>query len=183
MARHDFTMPPDEMQAYISLELEKVIQKLNEKAAPCVGVMEHLEQYKKEGKYGMAIVSSSAMPRVVASIKATYMDHYFQPQYILSAASSLDPPTSKPDPAIYLHACKVLGTQPGECVAVEDSRSGATAAKNAKIPLIGYVGPYEEEGEEKVKSVAKMLTEECGAITIMYHWQEFDQCLKKVIQS
>jgi beta-phosphoglucomutase-like phosphatase (HAD superfamily) len=108
------------------------------------------------------------------------MDHYFPSEHIFSAATSLEEPTSKPDPAIYLHACKVIGVQPGECVAVEDSRSGATAAKNAKIPLIGYVGPYIEEGKEKQESVAKMLTEECGAIVVMYHWSEFEDCLEKV---
>ena len=62
-------------------------------------------------------------------------------------------------------------------MAVEDSRSGATAAKNAKIPLIGYVGPYEGEEQDQM---AKMLKEECGAIVVMRHWSEFEECLKKV---
>ncbi|KAK4981625.1 hypothetical protein LTR66_007283, partial [Elasticomyces elasticus] len=74
-----------------------------------------------------------------------------------------------------------IGVKPGECVAVEDSRSGATAAKNAKIPLIGYVGPYESKEEQD--KMAKMLKEECGAIAVMYHWNEFWDCLKKVEQS
>lgn len=30
------------------------------------------------------------------------------------------------------------------------------------------------------EKMAKMLTEECGAITIMYHWSEFFDALKKV---
>jgi len=65
----------------------------------------------------------------------------------LKQASSLEKPTSKPNPAIYHYACKQIGIPEGQCVAIEDSRSGATAAKNAKIPLIGYVGPYYDEGE------------------------------------
>jgi len=177
---YNFELSKSKLEEYVNCELGAVIKKLNEAAQPCEGVMEELEKLKKGGKYGLSVVSSSALPRVVASIKKTEIDHYFPNEHIFSAATSLEKPTSKPNPAIYLHACKVIGVQPGECVAVEDSRSGAMAANNAKIPLIGYVGPYIEEGKEKQESVAKMLTEECGAIVIMYHWSEFEDCLEKV---
>lgn len=177
---YNFELPESKLDEYVNCELEAVIKKLNEAVQPCDGVMEELEKLKNGKKYGLSVVSSSALPRVVASIKKTKMDHYFPSNHIFSAATSLEKPTSKPDPAIYLHACNVIGVQPEECVAVEDSRSGAMAAKNAKIPLIGYVGPYIEEGKEKQESVAKMLTEECGAIVVMYHWSEFEDCLEKV---
>ena len=68
----------------------------------------------------------------------------------------------------------------GSAWLLKTDKSGATAAKNAKIPLIGYVAPYLEEGKGKQESVAKMLKEECGAIVIMYHWSEFEECLRKV---
>ena len=74
---------------------------------------------------------------------------FFKDEHVYSAATSLDPPTSKPDPAIYFHACKELGVKPEECVTVEDSKSGATAAMRAGIPLVAYVGIYDvEEGKE-----------------------------------
>jgi beta-phosphoglucomutase len=38
---------------------------------------------------------------------------------------------AKPDPAVYLLACKRLDKQPGECVVFEDSVSGVLAAKRA----------------------------------------------------
>lgn len=183
MDRYKFTMPEQELQDYVERELGAVINKLNAKAQPCEGVMPVLEKTKKEGKYGMAIVSSSALSRVVASIKATNMEHFFPPDHVFSAATSLNPPTSKPNPAIYLHACKVIGVEPGQCVAIEDSKSGATAAKNAKIPLIGYVGPYEEEGKEKLDQMVKVLKDECSAIAIMYHWKEFEACMQKVLEA
>ncbi len=37
----------------------------------------------------------------------------------------------KPDPAVYLAACRRLGLPPGTCVVFEDSVSGVTAAKRA----------------------------------------------------
>lgn len=176
--KYNFTIPDNELEEFVNRELGKVIEKLEAKAQPCVGVIDQLENVKKEGKYKMAVVSSSAISRVRASIIKVNIEHYFAKDHVFSAASSLDKPTSKPDPAIYLHACKVLGTTPGECVAVEDSRSGATAAKNAKIPLIGYCGPYETKEEQD--RIAKMLKEECGAIYVMYHWDEFPKALAAV---
>ena len=83
-------------------------------------------------------------------------DHYFPHDYVFSAATSLEKPTTKPNPAIYLHACKHIGVHPGECVAVEDSKSGATAAFRAGIPCIAYVGCY--HGAKKQKEIAEVLT-------------------------
>jgi HAD superfamily hydrolase (TIGR01509 family) len=175
--KYNFTLADEEFDSYVDRELGKVIETLEKKARPCDGVIPELEKLHESKKYQMAVVSSSALSRVQASIRKVGMDKYFDPNQVFSAATSLPKPTSKPDPAIYLHACKVLGTEPAACVAVEDSRSGATAAKNAKIPLIGYVGPYEGEEQDQM---AKMLKEECGAIVVMRHWSEFEECLKKV---
>ena len=178
--KHNFTMSQEELDAYVDRELGAVTTKLSEKCQPCPGVPEELEKIKKAG-YPMSVVSTSAKPRVVASIKKTGIDHYFPDEHVYSAATSLNPPSSKPDPAIYIHACKELGVKPEECVTVEDSKSGATAAMRAGIPLIGYVGVYGiEEGEEKMQQMAKVLTEQCHAKAIMYDWKEFQDCLKKI---
>jgi beta-phosphoglucomutase-like phosphatase (HAD superfamily) len=178
--KYGFTMQEDEFNSYVDRELGKVVEKLEASAEPCPGVTEQLEKLYSEKKYGLAVVSSSALSRVQASIRKVGQDKFFPPDHVFSAASSLPKPTSKPDPAIYLHACKVIGVEPGNCVAIEDSKSGATAAKNAKIPLIGYVGPYIEESKEKQDSMAKLLKEECGAIYVMYDWSEWPQALKTV---
>lgn len=176
--KFDITIPEHEFNAYVDRELGKVVETLEKKAQPCHGSMEVLQKLYDEKKYGMAVVSSSALSRVQASIRKVGQDKFFPPEHVYSAATSLEKPTSKPDPAIYLHACKEIGVKPSECVAVEDSKSGATAAKNAKIPLIGYVGSYEDK--EQMDTMAKMLKEECGAIFVMYHWNQFFDALQKV---
>ena len=182
--KHDFKMSQEELDDYVAREVGAVTGKLTQKATPCPGAPEQLEALEKEGKYKMAVVSTSAKPRVVASLAKTKMDHYFHNKHIFSAATSLDPPSSKPDPAIYLHACKVLGVKPEECIAIEDSKSGGTAAMRAGIPLMGYVGVYGiEEGKEKEDQMAKTLTEQCKAKVIMRDWKEFPECLKKIQES
>jgi HAD superfamily hydrolase (TIGR01509 family) len=46
----------------------------------------------------------------------------------------------KPAPDIYLEACRRLGAEPGECVALEDSPTGVTAAAAAGMYVVGV--PY-----------------------------------------
>ncbi|KAI9778100.1 MAG: hypothetical protein M1839_008404 [Geoglossum umbratile] len=175
--RHGFTLSPEELESYVTQEEDRVIATLKRKAEPCVGASEELEKLAKSGKYGMAVVSSSALRRVKASIEKVGQDKFFPANHIFSAATSLPKPTSKPDPAIYLHACRTLGKLPGECVAVEDSKSGTLSAVRAGIPVMGYVGSY--DGEEEQAEMRKLLTE-TGAAVVMTEWTEFEHCLAKI---
>lgn len=182
--RHRFTMTDSEVDAFVARELGTIIENLEKGAEPCEGsidVLERLHEGELKGKYDTAIVSSSAISRVEASIRKTRQDRFFPHEKVFSAASSMPQPSSKPDPAIYLWACEKLGVDPQQAVAIEDSRSGATAAKRAGIPLMGYVGPYYAEGGKKMADeMDRMLRQECGAISVMHHWNEFEECLKKV---
>jgi HAD superfamily hydrolase (TIGR01509 family) len=149
--KHKFKMPDDEMEDFVAQELP------------------------------MSVVSTSAKSRVVASIEKAGIAHFFPPEHVYSAATSLNPPSSKPDPKIYLYAAEQLGVKPSEAITVEDSKSGATAAMRAGIPCIGYVGIYGiEEGKDKMDQMAKLLTEETKCAAIMYDWKDFPECLKKV---
>ncbi|KAF2828985.1 HAD-like protein [Ophiobolus disseminans] len=178
--KHNFTMEDAELEDFVEQELGAVTRKLSEKAVECPGVTTELNKLKEQG-YPMSVVSTSAKSRVVASIEKAGIDHFFDPKHVYSAASSMDKPSSKPDPAIYLFAAEKLGVKPEQCITVEDSKSGATAAMRAGIPCIGYVGIYGiEEGKEKMEQMAKILTEETKCAAIMYDWKEFQECLKKV---
>lgn len=178
--KHNFHMEQSEVDDYVQRELGKVIEKLSAQCEECPGVTSELEWAKKQG-YPMSVVSTSAKPRVVASLIKTNLMRFFKDEHVYSAATSLSPPSSKPDPAVYLHACKELGVEPSKVLTVEDSKSGATAAMRAGIPCIAYVGIYGvEEGKEKMEQMAKTLTEQCNAVCVMYDWKEFPECVKRI---
>jgi len=176
--KYGYDMPPEELETYVSREEDQVIAKLKAELEPCEGVDAQLERLYNGGKgaYTMAVVSSSALRRVKASIEKVGQDKYFPGDSVFSAASSLEKPTSKPDPAIYLHAMKALGKKAEECVAIEDSRSGTLSAVRAGIRVIGYTGSYESDERP---GMVKLLTEN-GAKVIMEHWNQFDADLKKI---
>ncbi|KAJ7879521.1 HAD-like domain-containing protein [Mycena olivaceomarginata] len=168
--KYSLDLPPAEFDKYVTREEDQVIGKIKAALEPCAGADTELERLAASGRFEMAVVSSSAGRRVEASVDKVGMDN---------AATSLEKPTSKPDPAIYLHACKVIGKQPGECVAIEDSKNGTLSAVRAGIRTVGYVGSYEPEKQDEMKSVLK----EAGADPIMVDWAEFAACLDKIEKS
>ncbi|KAJ7646653.1 hypothetical protein FB45DRAFT_998101 [Roridomyces roridus] len=66
--------------------------------------------------------------------------------------------------------------QPGECVAVEDSKNGTLSAVRAGIPTVGYVGSYESEQQEEMRGMLKAV----GADPVMADWAEFPTCLEAI---
>ncbi|CAK7240213.1 MAG: hypothetical protein STHCBS139747_001651 [Sporothrix thermara] len=174
--RYGFPLTDEETNDYVLREEVVVIAKLKEALKPCVGVEPQLEALNKDGKHLLAVVSSSALRRVKASIEKVSFDRFFASDHVYSAATSLPVPTSKPDPAIYLYAMKELGKQASECVAVEDSRSGTLSATRAEIRTIGYVGPYPEDKRAEMEKVLR----DAGATVIMQHWDEFPAKLAEI---
>jgi len=173
--RYNFEMTPEELEDYVRREEDVVIAKLKEKLVPCPGVDAVLEKLAAEKKYHLAVVSSSALRRVQASIDKVGQAKYFG-RDVFSAATSLEKPTSKPDPAIYLHAMKTLGKTAAECVAVEDSKSGTLSGTRAGIKVIGYVGPYSEGERPKMEKILG----DAGAVVVMKDWSEFEGIMEKI---
>lgn len=116
----------------------------------------------------LAAVSSSALARLAGSFTATELDRLIPPARRFSAEDSLTTPTSKPDPAIYLHACAQLGVAPEAALAVEDSVPGALSAVGAGCPTLGnlvFVPPAERAQREKDLV-------EAGVLAVVGSWTE-----------
>lgn len=57
----------------------------------------------------------------------------------------------KPDPEIYLKACRLLELSPAECLAIEDSPAGVRAALAAGITTIGVATPFTHAALQEAK--------------------------------
>ncbi|WP_155858747.1 HAD family hydrolase [Candidatus Blastococcus massiliensis] len=120
------------------------------------------------GSLELAVVSSSALARLAACFTATGLDELLPPGRRFSAEDSLPTPTSKPDPAVYLHACRMLGIAPEQGLAVEDAVAGVQSAVAAGCPVIGnvlFVLP-----EERDERAAALLA--AGALAVVGSWEE-----------
>jgi beta-phosphoglucomutase-like phosphatase (HAD superfamily) len=121
----------------------------------------------------LAAVSSSALARLAGCFTATELDRLIPPARRFSAEDSLPTPTSKPDPAVYLHACEQLGVDPAAALAVEDSVPGARSAISAGCPTIGnlvFVPPAE-------RALRKQDLLDAGALAVVDSWTELSTLL------
>ncbi|MCP6318820.1 HAD family hydrolase, partial [Klebsiella pneumoniae] len=58
-------------------------------------------------------------------------------------------PAGKPDPAPYLRAAELLGLDPAQCLAVEDSPTGAAAADAAGCTVLVVPSLVDVPGSER----------------------------------
>jgi len=121
----------------------------------------------------LAAVSSSALSRLAGCFTATALDELIPPAARYSAEDSLPVPTSKPDPAVYLHACAQLGIAPQHGLAVEDSVPGALSAVRAGCPTVGnlrFVAAAERAARAEQLRAA-------GVVAIVSSWAELTELL------
>ncbi len=70
----------------------------------------------------------------------------------------------KPDPAIYNLAAETLGLKPAQCVVIEDSHIGLSAAKAARMNCIVTMSPY--TAEEDFASADRVVSDLDQGITL-----------------
>jgi HAD superfamily hydrolase (TIGR01509 family) len=89
-----------------------------------------------------AVASSSSMERIRTSLEVADLLRFFGPRLF----SANDVPKGKPAPDLYRRVAGELKVNPADCIVVEDSVAGVTAAKAAGMRPIGFVGRSVEEG-------------------------------------
>lgn len=105
-----------------------------EKIDPMPGLIDLLEKLKSKN-IPMAVASSSDPETIRIILEKSGLRKYF-----LQAVSSSEVGKSKPEPDVFLHAAKILGVLPENCVVFEDSKNGIKAAKAAGMYCIAYCG-------------------------------------------
>ncbi|MCV7259302.1 HAD family hydrolase [Mycobacterium shimoidei] len=125
----------DELEQWVRQEREHVTAHLAATLSPDPQVAAALRSLAS--RYRLAAVSSSALARLDACFAATGLDQLIPANMRFSAEDSLQVPTSKPDPAVYLHAGEVMDIGPRQGLAIEDSVAGVTSAVAAGYLTVG----------------------------------------------
>lgn len=110
--------------------------------APLPGVKELLGRLF-ELAIPVALASSSDLADIRLCLEASALAPYFS---VRAAGDEVE--AGKPAPDIYLLACQRLGVEPADCLAIEDSFHGITAARAAGIKVLWVTqapGPDEPE--------------------------------------
>jgi HAD superfamily hydrolase (TIGR01509 family) len=115
----------DELNDLVLAELEGGVD-------PMVGALELIELLRPAG-VPLGLVSNSPRRFILRSHEVAATGLPFD-----CVVSGHEVPEAKPAPDAYLEACRHLGVEPGpDVVALEDSPSGVTAARDAGLFVIG----------------------------------------------
>ena len=90
----------------------------------------------------VCVASSSSPERIRASLGIVGYADLFGPRVY----SAHDVANGKPAPDLMLHAAGKLGVAPADCLVVEDSVAGVTAARRAGMVAFGFVGGAHHAG-------------------------------------
>jgi HAD superfamily hydrolase (TIGR01509 family) len=161
----------DELEQWVRQEREQVTAHLAATLKPDPRVLAPLRALASQ--YALAAVSSSASKRLDACFTATGLDPLIPVDLRFSAEDSLPVPTSKPNPAVYLHAGQVMEIDARHGLAIEDSVPGVTSAVAAGYLTIGNV-MFVSDDERACRS-AELI--DAGAAAIIDSWQALTDAL------
>lgn len=82
------------------------------------------------------VASSSQPERIRLSLATTGLIDFFEPH--IFSATMVD--HGKPAPDLFFHAANAMGRRPEDCLVIEDSPAGVTAAKAAGMKVFAFVG-------------------------------------------
>ena len=92
----------------------------------------------------VCVASSSSIERIRASLRIVGYAHLFESR-IFSASEVA---RGKPEPDLFLFAARRMGASPADCLVVEDSVHGVTAARRAEMAVFGFTGGAHAQGDE-----------------------------------
>lgn len=142
----------------LSLTLEELLELykkakhkliLEEGYIPVPFVKELIETLYRHG-YKLAIASSSSEKEIEDVVKALGIKKYF---HKLVSGTTVEYP--KPAPDVFLKAVKELGLTSKDCIIIEDSFNGVTAANAAHIPVIGFIN--KNSGDQNLGAAAVLI--------------------------
>jgi beta-phosphoglucomutase-like phosphatase (HAD superfamily) len=162
-----------DLDGWVAEENEVVTRHLAEVLVPDASVSTPLRDLQQD--FGLALVTSSALSRIDACLKATDLADLFPQSRRFSAQDSLPVPTSKPDPAVYQLTVRQLGLDPSSALAVEDAVAGAQSAVAAGLYTVGmlcFVPPAERA--QRVDDLQRV-----GVNALVDSWDELAALLQQ----
>jgi HAD superfamily hydrolase (TIGR01509 family) len=106
------------------------LEAIAEGATPRPGAVDLVEQLR--ARVPLAVASNAPQRHLLAGLSRVGLEAAFPVKVTVE-----DVARPKPAPDLYARACELLGVQPADAVALEDSPPGAAAARAAGLYVIG----------------------------------------------
>lgn len=115
---------------------ELVLDAFKKELQPMPGVANLLRTLREES-IAFCVASNGKKERVQLALSVTGLSDYFAPEQIFDVSVVTK---GKPAPDLFLAAACQHNCSPQQCLVVEDSTLGITAAQAAHMPVVGFLG-------------------------------------------
>lgn len=113
------------------------LELLKSGAIPLRPGVKRLIQEARSAGIRLAIATTSALPNAIALLQQTLNPDWFE---VIAAGDIV--PAKKPAPDIYHYVLEQMQLQPSDCIVLEDSPHGLTAATQADLKTLVTVNDY-----------------------------------------
>lgn len=131
-----------------------------------------IEEIFKIKKFAQCIATSGSKVKTDLKIKTVGIQKYFPEERVFTID---DVKHGKPAPDLFLHAAKVMGYKPENCIVVEDSIAGMTAATTANMTVITFIGSPMYHNDKYFEAIKKL-----GIKNIFYNMSDIKNFLEKL---
>ena len=146
-------------KGFWDLTTDIALDMMNESGVPEKAFAVETLSFLKQKSYPLAMASSSSRDLVSQLLEKAGMLDLFD---VIVCGDEIE--RAKPDPQIYISACKKLGLSPSECAAVEDSPNGILSAYNAGLKCIMI--PDRLPASEEIKKYLWKLLDNLGELKL-----------------
>ena len=99
------------------------------------------------GQQQYSVASNSPSERVAAALRITGLTPFFADR--ITTFEHVARP--KPEPDVFIEAARRAGYRPQDCIVIEDSVTGVTAAQAAGCTVLGFAGTHPKQDEQSLK--------------------------------
>ena len=97
-----------------------------------------------------SVASNSPFERVEAALRITHLTRFFGNRITTFEHVA----RGKPEPDVFIEAARRAGYAPEDCIVIEDSVTGVTAAHRAGCRVLGFTGTHPQPQEQAGKLLA-----------------------------
>ena len=132
------SQPAQSIEVLLAMKREKVLEILRRESPLFDGVPSLIETLSTRVPLGLA--SGSERPIVDAVLELGDLRCFFS-----AVVSGSEVANGKPAPDIFLTTARLLGVAPGDCVVIEDSQPGVSAARAAGMRVMAITNTHPAE--------------------------------------
>ncbi|MEQ8927130.1 MAG: HAD-IA family hydrolase [Fulvivirga sp.] len=129
--RHIFEQFKIDQRVDIDMLIKNVEERVYTDLRPVDGIIDVVRAIELP----KSVVSNSALSQIKHAVESIELADEFLFQFSSSQVSQ-----PKPSPEVYIYAAEKLGISAQDCLVIEDSISGCTAALDAGMTVIGFCG-------------------------------------------